>query len=279
MCLGNFGLKDQRLAMQWIKDNIAEFGGDPELITLFGESSGAASIGYHMMSPQSHHLFQRSIFESGSPDSHWSFMSIKQAQERSKLFFSNVNCPDDDNILNCLRQLPAEDILNNEWVDANFMVFPWAPTVDGDFLTDTPYNLLKQNKFKLKDSILGVNKDEGTYWILYVLPGLSKDDESLQSFGMFKSAVDVVDWDLSNQTRDEIRYMYSPHNKSDQAALRDAEDDICGDRSFVCPTSELTDIFVKAGIKSYFYFLTHRASNEPWPPWMGVIHGAEIQVF
>ena len=143
---GNFGLKDQKVAMQWIHDNIAAFGGDPELVTLFGESSGAASVGYHMMSPESQHLFKRAIFESGSPDSHWSFMTLDQARERSRAFFEAVNCPDDDTVLDCLRQLDSDVIYNNDWVDANFLVFPWVPTVDGDFLADTPHTLLKQGR-------------------------------------------------------------------------------------------------------------------------------------
>ena len=206
--------------MQWIKDNIEAFGGDPELITAFGESSGAASVGYHMMSPDSKDLFKRSIFESGSPDSHWSFMSVQQAQQRSRAFLQNVNCPDDNAVLDCLRKLDSKTILNNEWVDMNFLVFPWVPTVDGDFLTDTPHNLLKAGKFILKDSLLGINKDEGTFWILYSVKGLSKDDPSLLTHSQYREGVDVIDWDLSNATREKVKDMYTPLNKSDKAANR-----------------------------------------------------------
>lgn len=55
---GNAGLFDQRLALQWVKDNIHSFGGNPENVTLFGESAGAASIALHMMSKKSKGLFK-----------------------------------------------------------------------------------------------------------------------------------------------------------------------------------------------------------------------------
>jgi len=61
-------------------------------------------------------------------------------------------------------------------------------------------------------------------------------------------------------------------------ANRDSLDKVCGDRSFTCPTKELTDMLSRRGIRTYFYYLSYRASTEVWPDWMGVIHGADIQV-
>ena len=67
MCLnhpeaaGNMGLMDQSLAMDWVRDHIHDFGGDPNQITIFGESAGAASVSYHMVSEWSSHKFQRYI--------------------------------------------------------------------------------------------------------------------------------------------------------------------------------------------------------------------------
>ena len=277
---GNFGMKDQVMALQWIHDNIEHFGGDPSMVTIFGESSGASSAGLHMMSPKSDHLFKRAIFQSGSADSQWSFMSEEQARERSYKFFTNVNCTmyDGKQLLACLRRLDAFDILKTEWVDTNFMVFPWAPTVDYDFLTDSPYNLLKAGEFQRKDSLLGVNKDEGTFWILFALTGFSKDHASLQNRTSYLKAIEVLLWDLPEDTKDEIKRHYAPQNVDDLAAHRDALDKVCGDRSFTCPTKKLMEIYTEAGIKTHFYYLTYRASTEVWPPWMGVIHGAEIQV-
>ena len=72
-------------------------------------------------------------------------------------------------------------------------------TVDGEFLTDTPHNLISQGRFQHKDALLGSNADEGTFWILFALPGFSKDGPSLQNLTMFRNGVDIICWDLSQQ--------------------------------------------------------------------------------
>lgn len=63
----NVGILDQRLALEWVQANIKQFGGDPEQVTLFGESAGGHSVGLHMISPGSQHLFKRAILQSGVP--------------------------------------------------------------------------------------------------------------------------------------------------------------------------------------------------------------------
>jgi para-nitrobenzyl esterase len=60
---GNYGILDQRAAMQWVVDNVAAFGGNPKAITLAGQSAGAMSVGIHMVSPNSQGLFQQGSFE------------------------------------------------------------------------------------------------------------------------------------------------------------------------------------------------------------------------
>ena len=67
------GLKDQRLAIQWVSDNIEHFGGDKGKITLFGQSAGGSSAHFHVVVPESKKLFQRAIIQSGAVYNYWAY--------------------------------------------------------------------------------------------------------------------------------------------------------------------------------------------------------------
>lgn len=79
---GNSGLKDQNLAIRWVVENIANFGGDPKNITLFGESAGGCAVHYHMISELSKGLFQRAIVMSGCALNNWSTVPKRNFGER-----------------------------------------------------------------------------------------------------------------------------------------------------------------------------------------------------
>ena len=78
---GNAGLLDQQMALRWIHDHIEDFGGNPDHVTIFGESAGAASVGQHLVAPGSDQLFRYAIMQSASPWSPWSFISRDDAKE------------------------------------------------------------------------------------------------------------------------------------------------------------------------------------------------------
>lgn len=79
---GNAGLKDQVQALRWIRDNISQFGGDPNNVTLFGESAGGCSVHYHLLSEMSRGLFHKAIVMSGSALNPWGVCPLKNLPER-----------------------------------------------------------------------------------------------------------------------------------------------------------------------------------------------------
>lgn len=110
---GNAGLKDQALALKWVRDNIAKFGGDPDNVTLFGQSAGAASVHFHMLSPASEGLFHRAIIQSGSALNPWACVPRTNVAERlaRKLGWTGT---DNYSLLSFLQQASAKAIVENQ---------------------------------------------------------------------------------------------------------------------------------------------------------------------
>lgn len=124
---GNVGLLDQQLALRWIKENVAAFGGDPNKICLFGESAGAASIVAHMVAPSSAKLFNNGVLQSGSLDNPWAMDSPQKALNKSMQLVKSVGC-DRRNITEiskCLRNITAETYIDKLWtISVGFLEFP-----------------------------------------------------------------------------------------------------------------------------------------------------------
>ena len=93
---GNMGIQDQRLAFQWVKDNIAAFGGDADKVMIFGESAGAGSMTMHLTMKKSFGLYSRAVLESGA-FSEWNMQSMSHAQNYYNAFISFVDCTAEDN--------------------------------------------------------------------------------------------------------------------------------------------------------------------------------------
>ncbi|XP_021237899.1 acetylcholinesterase-like, partial [Numida meleagris] len=146
---GNVGLLDQRLALRWVKDNAAAFGGDPDAVTLFGESAGAASVGLHLLSARSRPLFRRAVLQSGSPNGPWATVGAAEGRRRAASLGRALGCPEgngnETELIACLRRKePAELVEGEALVSPPQSVFRFAfvPVVDGDFLVDSPEVLL-----------------------------------------------------------------------------------------------------------------------------------------
>ena len=154
---GNYGLLDQQAALRWVKTNIAAFGGDPERITIFGQSGGATNVGYAMASPLAKGLFRRAIIESSQifgtvgPTPNLAF-----AEEGGKKLVTELGAPS----IAVLRDMPAAQIIAH--VGRNVAAFGLRPVIDGWVLPrDTPEAIAtgQQNATEL---LLGSTANEGT---------------------------------------------------------------------------------------------------------------------
>ena len=151
----NFGLMDQIKALEWVQDNIREFGGDPKNVTVFGESAGAASVGTLMVAPRAAGLFNRAIHQSGG----FEFIEQTTSQDAARAFAKLA------------QSLPAPDVraaTSQDVFDATQSVLSdqwYTPAKDGDWLPETPQTLLQQGGVHEVELMIGTNADE---WLMYI---------------------------------------------------------------------------------------------------------------
>ena len=145
--------------MKWVKENIAYFGGNPKSITIFGQSAVSASVSAHTLSKGSWELFDRAILESGNMLMPWAIVTDSQIKDALKWFLGEVNCNNDENVLECLRNV-TEDTWKRAENSKEFWSIWTAPNVDREFIADKPQKLWEDRDVKIQDIIIGVTKDE-----------------------------------------------------------------------------------------------------------------------
>ena len=161
---GNYGLLDQRKALEWVRDNIAAFGGDPNNVTIAGTSAGADSVGLHLVSPASQGLFHRAIIESGTPTLQWPTHAESIAQ--GDAFATALGCVDPITLLACLRGKTLARALTALPLASQAVLEPpssrvfWLPVVDGLELPDQPRSLFESAQYHSVPTIIGFNRDE-----------------------------------------------------------------------------------------------------------------------
>lgn len=151
---GTYATMDQAAAIRWVHDNIEAFGGDPENVTIFGESAGGWSICTLFATPLTRGLFHRAIIQSGGCTRS---RPLEEAYEDGARFAEAVGCKPDD--LACLRGLSAKELVKESGGMAG-EGFRSMPANDGYVLTDTPYRMILEGDYNRIPLMAGSNRDE-----------------------------------------------------------------------------------------------------------------------
>ncbi|XP_075974900.1 para-nitrobenzyl esterase-like isoform X1 [Anticarsia gemmatalis] len=188
---GNAGMKDQVLALKWIKNNIRAFGGDPNNVTIFGCSAGSGSVSCHLISKISDGLFNKAICQSGVCLNEWCYniYARQRAFQLGKLLGKDTDDPAE--LLTFLRSQPVSSLVNKQLPPLNIEHNDLADSIlfgpvvekvgpnDGRFLTDLPTDLVKNGKIANVPLIVGYASGEGMeiarklpyIHALYAMPG------------------------------------------------------------------------------------------------------------
>lgn len=154
------GVRDQRLALHWIQENIAAFGGDASKVTIWGQSAGAASVGIHLLAynGRDDNLYRSAIMDSGAPI----FVSAETTsyQRFYDKLANSTGCNTNVDSLDCLRNLPFEQL--NKAVNTSDLSSIWFPRMDNDLIANYSSQQVARGAFVKVPVILGANTDEGT---------------------------------------------------------------------------------------------------------------------
>ncbi|EGG24046.1 carboxylesterase [Cavenderia fasciculata] len=278
----NNGLRDQQMALKWVKDNIEAFGGDASSITLFGESAGGSSVLYHLLMPGSYNLYNRGILQSAwqwvIPTSQTSRVNTATWAASAKIGCNNVTVDPVTNktvpnyiaILSCLRALPATKIIPTTG-ESNFML----PMVDGDLITTLPLNSFKLGNYnKQANIIVGHNYDEGNFMAFSRL-GFKTPLDNVTDATYLSVLNRTLLVYLNQSSTDYIVSQYEPVRQQLGNWYGGAE--FFGDYYITCGSILAAEYLNQQGASFKAYIFNYSSPNYPADDWfLAASHGNEL---
>ncbi|GFN80692.1 carboxylic ester hydrolase [Plakobranchus ocellatus] len=301
---GNLGLHDQILALRWVKDNIALFGGDRADVTIFGESAGAVSSAALALSPATKGLFTKVIIQSGTILSPWALITnprdvfYQHAKQTGCFpwvysFWDRIGYH--KSIVECLKKKSVQEILaaqptnppSARFNDAGDSLRTLGPVVDKNLIPRAPLSLLSDRTYLQMNGVLdrayflGITDNEG-----YILAAVARKEE----YGNFtkpsnvasaiKAAVrDFVGWPVPSDVLNVVDFLYTFPRDAAGAISFQKIMDLRSDTFYAVPTVLYAKALAKANPSTPIYMYLFNAEpnlRDPNSPFKGTVHGMDV---